>query len=272
MMRILKPEQPCPPVEIRSVDDWRTHAAPKAGKKQWKPGRSAMELANAWFPTPGSPSVPPELTALLDSHPHTRGMTLSVGHPEKTTALDDFAGGKRNHDLVLVGAAGGREVCVCVEAKADEPFGAKTVAQYLASVAGTRSNVPERIRLLCEALLGKAHEEEQRFGQLRYQLLTAAAGTVIEAKGQTAQLAVFVVHEFLTDKTRVENIDRNREDLDRFLAVLLGKRSFHLTPGRLHGPIMVHGGRFVPAGVPLLVGKIARDLRPENCCERSPVR
>jgi len=34
---------------ILSVEDWRTYAPPKRGDVQWKDGRSAMELAKAWF-------------------------------------------------------------------------------------------------------------------------------------------------------------------------------------------------------------------------------
>jgi len=45
---------------IRSIDDWFNLAPPKKGRKQWKDGRSAKELAKAWFRT-GRAKVPEEL-------------------------------------------------------------------------------------------------------------------------------------------------------------------------------------------------------------------
>jgi len=203
--------------------------------------------------------VPPELAALLEGHPETRGVELTQGWPEKVVKLDDFRGEHRNADLVLKGTVAGKQVVISIEAKADEPFGNDTVAEHLANVQGARSNVPERVFLLCHSLFGTTYAGKKRLGSLRYQLLTATAGALVAAKN--AELAVFVVHEFLTEKARPENVQRNRQDLDAFLAALLDKRSFHLTPGKLHGPINVHGGLHVPSAIPLFVGEIVRDFR-----------
>ena len=38
---------------IHSVDDWLRFAPPEKGESHWKDGRSAKELAKAWFPTAG---------------------------------------------------------------------------------------------------------------------------------------------------------------------------------------------------------------------------
>ena len=49
---------------IRSVEDWFRFAPPKRGAEQWRDGRSAKELARAWFRCPEA-SPPAELNRLL---------------------------------------------------------------------------------------------------------------------------------------------------------------------------------------------------------------
>ena len=53
---------------ITSLGDWFDRAGPKS-QGQWKDGRSAKETARAWLGT-GSPSLPPEVEALLARSPH----------------------------------------------------------------------------------------------------------------------------------------------------------------------------------------------------------
>src|SRR4051812_47562243 len=54
-------------------------------------------------------------------------------------------------------------------------------------------------------------------GQLRYQLLTAIAGTVAWAQAQGTDRAVLIVHEFATASTRDVNHHRNAAGLDAFV-------------------------------------------------------
>jgi hypothetical protein len=91
------------------------------------------------------------------------------------TRLDQFRGEHRNHDLLLVGSAGGERTVVGVEAKNDEDFG-RRIGDYhaLRSSGDVRSNVPARIELLVEGLFWTASGGG---AALRYQLFTAAAGT-----------------------------------------------------------------------------------------------
>lgn len=70
-------------------------------------------------------------------------------------------------------------MAINVEAKADEPFGDTTVGAYYDRTADSRSNVPARIRQLSLALFGRVPDDATR--GLRYQLLHAAAATLIEA-------------------------------------------------------------------------------------------
>jgi hypothetical protein len=244
-------------IPIHSVDDWFRLAPPKKGSRQWKDGRSAKELAKAWFRT-GTPQVPEELEGLFESHPATQSLVIERGIPEMQTRLDDFRGEKRNHDLILLGHAGSVSTLVAIEAKADEEFG-PVIQDYLEKTKGTSSNVPHRIDLLSRSIFGRPIDEE--LGQIRYQLLHGLGGTLIEAKNQGATQAVFVVHEFISGNAAQENVDRNAADFERFMHALSGGEEAVVSEGILIGPIRVPGGEFVPADVPVLIGKVTTVLK-----------
>jgi hypothetical protein len=198
-----------------------------------------MELAKAWFPE-GHLSVPPEFMSLLISHPQLQGLKLINGIPERVTRLPERGEG-RNHDLWLLGRTESELVTICVEAKADEPFGNDTVAEYRNAALrrrerGEATRAPERIN----ALLDMVGEPKSTWDSVRYQLLAAICGTVLQAKYDTSSLAVFVVHEFQTDKTKAENLQRNSEDYEKFLAVI-DFPSSESTNARLHGPATIDG-------------------------------
>jgi hypothetical protein len=53
--------------EIHSIADWFNFAPPRGGLRHWVDGRSAKELARAWFPPAGGLSVPEEFLALVNS-------------------------------------------------------------------------------------------------------------------------------------------------------------------------------------------------------------
>ena len=243
-------------VPIESVDDWFGLAPPERGKVQWKDGRSAKELAKAWFAT-GEARVPQDLEALFHSDARTRELKIESGIPEVETRLDRFKGKGRHHDLILLGQAGGVRTLVAIEAKADETYD-RRIQKRLDRATNPRSKVPARIDLLCRAIFDRPVDDD--LGQLRYQLLHGVAGTLIEAENRGAAQAVFVVHEFLSDQTEPDKVERNRQDLDRFLHQLPGFRDARLEPGQLLGPIQVPGGEFVPSDIPLLIGKVTTHL------------
>jgi hypothetical protein len=211
-----------------------------------------MELAKAWF-TDGSLSPPRELVDLLGSHPRLHNLSLVRGIPECVTSLP-VKGEGRNHDLWLMGRTEHDSVTICIEAKADEPFGNETVAEYRATALHRiekreRTGAPERI----DALLRMVGRPASTWDSIRYQLLTAICGTVLQAKKDSSSLAIFVVHEFQTEKTKLENLQRNREDWERFLAVI-GIPSSTAIDGRLQGPVTING-------VECLVGKAVRLMK-----------
>jgi hypothetical protein len=229
---------------ITSVDGW---TRPKKAR-QWAPGRSAMELARAWFRT-GAIAPPAELLALLRSRPEVSGLSILKGVPELVTPLPERGEG-RNHDLWLLAKRGRTkgDVTICIEAKADEPFGNDTIGEYRAFGLKRLKNkeatsVPDRIEKLLALVPGGA----VRWDLVRYQLLTAICGTALQAKADGSAIAVFAVHEFHTGKTKAEKTAQNAADFGEFLRVL-GHPGV-VKAGVLYGPFPV-------AGIPCLVGKV----------------
>lgn len=245
--------------EIHSVEDWFAEAPPKRGIRQWADGRSAKELARAWFPAPGEAHMPEELQTLLDSRPETRQARLAEGEPERVTVFDRCGGEGRNADLVFWGSAPGGRLVACVEAKADEPFG-EVSGEYVDQAAGRnpRSRVPERFELLCRGVLGLGPECDDARG-VRYQLLTAVAGTLVEAEQHSADVALFIVHEFL-GRTDPAKVAANAADLDRFVTLLSRGSTEDVPPGTLVGPFSVPGNAHFGPTDRLFVGKCRRHV------------
>lgn len=241
-------------VQIESVDDWRVFAPPKRKGAHWKAGHSALELAAAWFRS-GQPLMPAEMDALLKSRPETRALIPRFAIAEATTTLDDCGGEPRNHDLLVVGQGESALALVAVEAKVNERFGADTVASYLRKCK-PRSKVPRRISLLSRALFGR--EVDDQIGPLRYQLLTAAAGAVIEARRRGAARAIFVVHDL---SGKAPEGTANWKDFLRFVRILANNPAAQVVPGILTEPLLVPGGPFVPSDVPLQLGWASVPLR-----------
>lgn len=218
-----------------------------------------MELARAWFRIPG-PTCPDELLALFASHPLTTGLELTDGRPESVTPLPERGEG-RNHDLWLRGRARGGRTTICVEAKADEPLG-EPIGRQLKTARRRQPNtgVPARARALLGLLFQReCVPEAAPWRDLRYQLLTALAGTAIQAVSDGSRLGILVIHEFHSADSDPAKLQRNQEDLDAFLGLLL-PGSAPLVPGVLAGPIEIAPNPITPEGVTLMIGKLAMEL------------
>jgi hypothetical protein len=247
-LRISKNDRP-----IESVESWFELAPPKEGLRQWVDQRSAKELAKA-FCGSGAVVVPDELIRLLNSNPSLGSIEMIEAWPEHKIALDSFRGETRNADLAGLAKGNNGMVAVTVEAKADEPFG-ELVATALAG-AKDRSNVPARIKALARGLFGGS---AVTVSGLRYQLLHGVAASLTLAAEHQAAAAVFAVLEFRGPSCSEDNLQRNAQDLDKFVA-LLGGSTEPVRLGQLAGPFTVPGGGTIPAGVPLFLGKAIRDV------------
>lgn len=271
-------------VPIHSFDDWERYALPAARRDiHWEQDRSAYELGRIWT-AGGEPAVPLQLAQLLECHQGTKGIVILSGITEWETPLPFGSRGPRCHDLALLGRQDGSAVTICIEAKADEPFGG-TVTRELSNARkraetrkGGHTRFPERLDWLTRSLLGvQAFKDDQLqvlaadVANLPYQLLPAIAGTLLEGEHQKASKAVFVVHEFRTAKTVDAKLDANADVLNGFLRLFLSsngasiEEDFSFENGHILGPILVtqhpvSGADKIPCDIPLFVGKIRTDL------------
>ena len=108
---------------IQDLDDWAAFAAP-ARPEDWKPLYSAFEFARLWLADAGLAAV----RSVLDLVPATSGFTPEQGIADAQTRFDQY-GDPRNHDLLLIGSAGGGRTVVGIEGKVNERFGQTRVRQ-----------------------------------------------------------------------------------------------------------------------------------------------
>jgi uncharacterized protein DUF6946 len=252
-MRIEKNGHP-----IRTPDEWRKAAPPKR-PNQWAAGHSACELARAWCGD-RQPQMPQALRTLLDSRAETRGLSVDTVTPEHPIRFDAHRGEPRNADLAFLGKAGKVRVAVTIEAKADEPFGSR-VAETLAAaleraIENPRSNGVRRVEALVRALFRSGQNGDPPASTLRYQLLTAVAGTLAYAAEQRAPTAVLVVHEFVTNKTSATRHAKNAADYRAFLHRLGGRDLKDQGAQSLLGPFHVPGAPLFSKPATLWIGKV----------------
>ena len=250
-------------IPLIDLEVWGRLAGPKS-VDQWVPDRSAMETARAWLAV-SSPQLPEEVDAALRSHPSFGPCIAWRGEPEVQLRFDAFPGEPRNTDLLLVCNDAHGDYLLAVEAKADESF-ADLASDALADaveakIANPRSNALVRIEQLATAILGARVANTPRLRDIRYQLLTATAGVLAEANRRGLSRALLLVHEFVTDKTRDENHQRNAADLGHFVARLSSGRINALAPGSIVGPFAVPGAPLFNKSPLLFVGKVSRNIR-----------
>lgn len=144
-----------------------------------------------------------------------------------------------------------------IEAKADESFG-EIAGKYVRKSAARnpRSRVPERFELLCRGVLGVGPDDKEACA-LRYQLLTAIAGALVEAQGYGADTTLFVVHEFV-GKTDDRKLRANAADLNGLVRLLSGGSIESISPGTLAGPFEIPGNEHFAGTESLFIGKCRR--------------
>ena len=197
----------------------------------------------------------------LAKHRSLANLVVRSATVEKKTRFDEYRGSPRNHDLVLLAAtADGEPVVVCVEAKAGEELG-ETVAKQIkaanrAEEANPRSSAPARIDDLVRRCC-RLTKDDPKVAALRYQLLTAWAGTLADAEG--AAHAVFALHEFRTNRRPHDKSAINGADLAMFAEVVL---EYHL-PGAEAIPWCVRAPDVEGIPAALYVAQVVTDLRDD---------
>lgn len=191
------------PKNIVDVDSWKEICPPKKKDKQWKEKRSAFELAN--YMTKNFPLVPKEIEDTLKAFVSCD--TDFKWDAEYATPLP-CTGEGRNHDAILLSD---NNIVVTIEAKADEPLGNTIEKEIKNASVNKLQRIGKLLDYLFKADFNKYHE-------LRYQLLTAAAGTLIEAERKKVPVAVMLVIVFeTTGDVKPEKLEANRKDIDAFL-------------------------------------------------------
>jgi hypothetical protein len=243
--------------EIRTVEEWYQYAKPRGGPHQWRDGYSAKELAKAWCRVPGQPAPPDEFVTLMASLPGIPGIHVAIGFPEHRIRLDGLPGEPRNADLALTCESLQGRVAISVEGKSRESFG-DPVHQVVAGASSKfcdeiATNALVRLHGLAGGLFRTRRPGSPRLGELRYQLLTAAAGALISARDIQAIAAVLLVHEFRPPNIPEDRYADNTRDLLQFVHRLGGDPA---VPGGWWGPFDVPGNDDIPVGIPLYVVKL----------------
>ncbi|MCA6422672.1 MAG: hypothetical protein IM568_07635 [Flavobacterium sp.] len=232
---------------IETIHEWFYKCTPKGKEKQWKDGRSAKETAKHWVHT-----IPkPFLDILKDKH-----LRYEFCSPEYVTKFDAYKGEGRNHDLLILAKdKKSNPIIVSIESKADEPFG-ETIEKriYAAEKAKNKndnSKAKERIKELWFSLFG---EEIDLKSTLKYQLLTAVAGTIAEAKKRGATTAYFLIQTFIEQENN--NHQNNKKDLDNFIKYFSKSVYTNIENNKILGPFSISKGTdLIPDNIELFIGK-----------------
>lgn len=238
---------------ITAVDEWRRFAPPKKAK-HWKPGRSAQELATAWVGSGRGPALPEALLLAVGGTGPLEGAELHLGLAEHVTRLP-YPGEGRNHDLLLLGRSANGPLVVGIEAKADEEFGDLIHKVLSAARKKARSNLPARVNELCEMVFGSTPARRKELLGLRYQLLHATAGVLLEAATRGAAQAVLLVHAFRTPATKAKKLALNERDFEAFVAALKASHRAGSANAPLVGPLRMKNP-VVPGSISFYIGKV----------------
>lgn len=196
-------------VKIENPIDWYNVAPPKGEEKQWKEGRSALEMAR--FAT--SKDFPCLIDKILgecglkkqDFECEPEALTT---FPSKTMGTS----GPRNHDLLMIG-----EDCVIgIEAKVSESFDDL--------VCKKRDKATDNMKKRLDGAIQYVYGEDKPSDveDMHYQLFSALIGTVEEAKKLGKQNVITLVIVFTgdacreTDSNYDNHVKANNDAFDKF--------------------------------------------------------
>jgi hypothetical protein len=165
----------------RGAQDWQRLLADP--EKHWRPGFSAMTLAQCWEAANG---LPQEIAAMFAEG--NVGAELLVALPEHKVPLPGSHRGDSQSDIFALVRAGDRTFAVAIEGKVDEPFDKPLDAWLVEASQGKR----DRLAFICN-LLGLTQPLP---GDVHYQLLHRTAAAVIEARRFKTDAAAMIVHSF----------------------------------------------------------------------------
>ncbi|MCP4308852.1 MAG: hypothetical protein GY788_29050 [bacterium] len=162
------------------------------GKRHWREGYSAYELAHSWVLANG---IPATVRTVLDTPPSYRGAELIEGIFEHETDLGTRGRSSQTDLLGLVQLREGRSV-LGVEGKVEEPFG-PLVRKWRDGSPGKE----RRLARFCKTLGLDSDGVED----LRYQLFHRTAAAIYEAKRLGWDRALVLVHSFSRKRTSLSD-------------------------------------------------------------------
>lgn len=198
-------------LQISTVDQWFQVAPPKGESSQWRPGRSAMEMARF---------------ALSDKFPtFIANIIRDIGdqedyftcEPEAKTSFSKGMGtsGPRNHDLLMIGSS----MVIGLEAKVSEPFDKQIKAKRI----GATDNMKCRLNACLDYLYGE-NNHPGNAEDLYYQLFSATIGTILEAERNKKKKALVLFITFNGDVDKepqyADHIQANDEAFKSFCTSL----------------------------------------------------
>jgi hypothetical protein len=229
---------------IQTLTQWQLHASTKG---KWADGFSAKELARLWLGGQGPAAVQAALEPVLP------GLTFNEAVAEAQIAFDDYAGGVRNHDVLAFGTAQVGEVVVGVEGKVNESLDATLERKHEQATKrkeqGENSNLDKRVDELLDVIVGRPYDSP--LAGLRYQLLSAIAGTAAAA-GSSTRAAAVVVHLIKSSHANAKKFAETHQAVDDFCSALGLDAAV-----RPAGPLVLkkpHGE--APAGLPIWLAVI----------------
>ena len=239
---------------VCSLEEWYSKCPPQRKDLHWQPDHSAMETAKLWLR-----GIPKEFLEIL----RNRDLEIEFCAPELNTRFDKYKGNVRNHDLLIIAKDKKDEIIVVsIESKVDEPFD-KTIGPYLKAIKRKKenrenSNADYRIEDLRKAILPQV--DNIVFESLKYQLVTAVAGTLREAKIQGTKKAIFLVQTLKTSNMNEGKNRKNQRDLDHFMEVISNGKYQNIHENDLFGSFKFTGNQFIPDNVELWIGKYSVEI------------
>lgn len=191
---------------VQSTEEWEVLCPPLGHSEQWVDNRSAKELAKSVFETGTMPNIINEVLS---------DMKISLpsemwGVPEKPTILTWGLSGKRKHDLWLYNIQS--NVAISIEAKTDESFDRK-IYQKRAASSKKNSDGGVNMNTRLDGILDFVYQGNppKNKEELHYQLLSATAGAIIEAKHNNISRVAVVFLVFKSDMLSTRKLNNNEK-------------------------------------------------------------
>ena len=206
-------------VVIASEEQWYIVAPPKGKNAQWKDGRSAKELAR--FAT--DPSFKEFIRRILrqENIQEQNFVCEPEAETELKSVVDMGINGPRNHDLLMIGS---KDCVIGVEAKVSESFGSNTIYEEWEKAKTNNKKekrIPGLLRFISEDKYTGLDDAPASVKSLMYQLFTATAGTIIEAKNRRKNKALVLVIVFTGNVYREaryeDKVRKNDMDFEAFV-------------------------------------------------------